>query len=72
MLQPTIDLTCKDAIFEWDGEATWPVFRLKWPDYPDAFADFIRSITKDNSEISRVDIAKLRVISQHTKIQDGD
>ena len=60
-MQPTIDLSAYGAFLEYESEATWPVVRLKWQDYPEAFASFLRQLTKDSEEISRIDIGCLRM-----------
>lgn len=60
-MQPTIDLSAYGAVLEYESEMTRPVVRLKWQDYPDAFARFLRLLTEDDKKISRVDITNLRM-----------
>ena len=54
-MQPTLSMDSQGVFLEYESEATWPVVRLKWQDYPpEAFVRFFAMLTDKRVEISRL------------------
>ena len=70
MQTPSISLDSTGAQLEYEGEAAWPVVRLAWQDYPEAFASFLKALTKDKDAegkiFSRIEITRLRMTNACT------
>jgi len=68
---PSISLDSQGAQLEYEGEATWPIVRLKWKDYPEAFAKFLKMLTEERDPegtiFSRVEITRLRITNAGTE-----